>query len=162
MVIAARADLDLRIRLVERDLIVARFDLRDHGARVEMLVVGSRNIGEVAGNLGRHREAASVDESVVRRLIRVEEDQPDKIGSDAERDQQRDDQCDPERMTLEYRRLLLVVFSVGLSTNLFGVVFLGLCAFGLIRMGALSLSHDMPLKICWGRDETPDRRLRFQ
>ena len=59
---------DLRLGLVERDAVVAIVDARDHVARRDVLVVGDRNRGEVAGHLRRDGELARRDEGVVGRF----------------------------------------------------------------------------------------------
>ena len=58
----------LSLGLRERREIIALVDLGDHAALVDMLVVGNRNRGDVARDLGRDRELARCDEGVVRRF----------------------------------------------------------------------------------------------
>ncbi len=58
----------LGVGLLERGAVIPLVDLGDHGALLDMLVVGDRNGGDVARDLGRDRELARGDEGVVGRL----------------------------------------------------------------------------------------------
>ena len=58
----------LGLRLRERDAVWALVDLSDHGAFVDVFVVGDRNRGDVAADLGRDRELPRRDERIVGRL----------------------------------------------------------------------------------------------
>ncbi len=79
----------LRLRLFERDAVVAIVDARDDAARRNVLVVGDRDRGDVAGDPGGDGELARRDEGVVsefemRRVVPVKVS--DRRGED-ERDQ---------------------------------------------------------------------------
>ena len=58
----------LGLRLRERDAVWALVDLRDDVAFVDVFVVGDRNRGDVATDLGRDRELPRRDERIVGRL----------------------------------------------------------------------------------------------
>ena len=58
----------LRFGLRQRRAVIALVDPGDHVALVDMLVVGDRNRGDVARDLGRDRELARRDEGVVGRF----------------------------------------------------------------------------------------------
>ena len=58
----------LSLGLRERGQVIALVDLGDHVAFVDVLVVGDRNGGDVARDLGRDRELARRDERVIRRF----------------------------------------------------------------------------------------------
>ena len=60
---------NLRLRLLERDAIIAVIDTGNHFARSDMLVVGDGNGGDVTGNLWRERRLPRGDEGIVGRLI---------------------------------------------------------------------------------------------
>ena len=60
---------NLRLRLIDRDLVVAVVDPRQQIARIDMLIVGDRHIGDIAANLRRDRKTPGCDEGVVCRLI---------------------------------------------------------------------------------------------
>ena len=64
---AGRCVVDLRLRLLERDAVVASLDLRDHVAGVDVLVVGHRHGGDIAGDLRRYGKRPRRDEGVVSR-----------------------------------------------------------------------------------------------
>ena len=88
---------DLGLSLRERGQVVALVDPGDHVALVDVLVVGDRNRGDIARDLGRDRELARRDEGVVgqfemRGMVPVdvcrrpgdqERDQPRPRGADA-------------------------------------------------------------------------------
>ena len=58
--------LDLCLGLIDRDLVVAIVDLGEQIAGFDMLVVGDRNVGDVASDLRGHRKAARGNERIVR------------------------------------------------------------------------------------------------
>ena len=60
---------NLRLRLIDRDLVVAVVDPRQQIARIDMLIIGDRHIGDIAANLRRDRKTPGRDEGVVCRLI---------------------------------------------------------------------------------------------
>ena len=58
----------LSLRLRERHSVWALVDLGDHVAFVDVFVVGDRNRGDVAADLGRDRELPRRDERIVGRF----------------------------------------------------------------------------------------------
>ena len=115
--------------------VIALVDLGDHVALVDMLVVGDRNRGDVARDLGRDRELARRDEGVVGRFEMRGMIPVDVSGR--RREQERD-QADrrQERMSAEeaFARLFagLFVFCGRLLAG-FGLLLGGLCrALGLL------------------------------
>jgi hypothetical protein len=56
---------DLRLRLLERNPIIAVVDAGDHVASGDVLVVGDRDGGEIAGNLRGECSLACRDEGIV-------------------------------------------------------------------------------------------------
>ena len=58
----------LRLRLVQRDAVIAVIDAGDHAACGDVLVVGDGNLSDVARHFGRDGNLARRDEGVVGRL----------------------------------------------------------------------------------------------
>jgi hypothetical protein len=60
---------NLRLRLIDRDLVVTVVDPRQKFAGVDVLVVGDRDGGDIAANLRRNPKAPGRDEGVIGRFV---------------------------------------------------------------------------------------------
>jgi hypothetical protein len=66
---AALRLVDLGVRLVEGRPVVALVDAREHGTRLDQLIVDDRHVNDRAVDLGTDRDGARIDECIVGRLV---------------------------------------------------------------------------------------------